>query len=241
MSGGHRGLLATIGTLFALSGTTLIVVAMASQEHVPRPPASAVGAEPPVSTVGSIGPPRSGLDRSPTYPVPEQVLPRSKPVTLDIPAIGVHSSLLALGLNADGTVQVPSGTSYDEAGWYRYSPTPGSVGPAVILGHVSGAHGASVFFNLGDLRPGDRVMVTRRDGSVAVFEIKGLRHYPKDLFPTELVYGNTDYAALRLITCGGSFNFSTGHYVDNVIAFASLVRRAGHPEHLDTPQARPAE
>jgi len=221
MSGGHRGLLATIGTLFALGGTTLIVVAMASQEHAPRPPASAVGSLPPASAVGTLGPPRSWHDQSPS--AVGQVLPRSKPVAIDIPAIGVHSSLLSLGLNADGTVQVPWGTSYDEAGWYRYSPTPGSVGPAVILGHVSGAGGASVFFKLGDLRPGNRVMVTRRDGSVAVFEIKGVQHYPKDRFPTELVYGNTNHAALRLITCGGSFNFSTGHYVDNIIAFASLV------------------
>ncbi len=223
MCGSHRRLLATIATVFALSGTTLIVVAMASQERAPQPPASAMGSFPPASAVGSIGPPRSGHDRRPTSPVAEQVLPRSKPVALDIPVIGVHSSLLSLGLNADGTVQVPSGTTYDEAGWYRYSPTPGSAGPAVILGHVSGAGSASVFFKLGDLRPGNRVMVTRRDGSVAVFEIKGIRHFPKDRFPTQLVYGNTNHAALRLITCGGSFNFSTGHFVDNIIAFASLV------------------
>ncbi len=80
-----------------------------------------------------------------------------------------------------------------------------------------------MFFKLGDLRTGDRVRVTRRDGSVAVFEVTGVRRYPKDHFPTKLVYGNTNNAALRLITCGGSFNFSTGHYVDNIIAFASLV------------------
>jgi hypothetical protein len=80
-----------------------------------------------------------------------------------------------------------------------------------------------VFFRLGNLRPGDRVTVSRRDGSVAVFEISRVRHYPKNRFPTELVYGNTDDAALRLITCGGSFNFSTGHFVDNVIAFGTLV------------------
>jgi hypothetical protein len=239
MSGGRRGLLATIGTLFALSGTTLIVVAMASQERPPQPPASAVGSLPPASAEGSVGPPRTSYDRSRS--VVELVLPRSKPVAIDIPSIGVHSSLLSLGLNSDGSVQVPSGDSYNEAGWYRYSPTAGSVGPAVILGHVSGAGGASVFFRLGDLRPGDKVMVTRRDGSVAEFEITRVRHFSKDHFPTELVYGNTDNAALRLITCGGSFNYSTGHYVDNVIAFASLVRRAGHPEHLDTPQARPEE
>ena len=216
MRAAHKGLLATIvGTLLALSGTTLIVVAMASQHHAPQPPAWAAG---------SIGAPPSGSDPSPTSMVVGPVLPRSKPVAIDIPAIGVHSSLLYLGVNPDGTIQVASGTSYNEAGWYKYSPTPGSVGPAVILGHVdSGAWGASVFFKLGDLRPGNTVMVTRRDGLVGVFRITGVRHYPKDHFPTQLVYGNTDNAALRLITCGGSFNYSTGHYVDNIIVFASLV------------------
>jgi hypothetical protein len=66
-------------------------------------------------------------------------------------------------------------------------------------------------------------MVTRRDGSVAVFEITGVRRYPKDHFPTELVYGNTNNAGLRLITCGGWFDSSTGHYVDNIVVFASLT------------------
>jgi Sortase domain len=216
MSQGHRNLLAAIGIFLALSGTTLITVAARSRERPPEPAAAAAG------TVA----PSSSTHVSPASTIVE-ALPRSKPVALDIPSIGVHSSLLSLGLNADGSVQVPSGTSYDEAGWYKYSPTPGSLGPAIILGHVdSGARGASVFFELGHLRPGNRVMVTRRDRSIAVFEIMGVRRYPKDRFPTQLVYGNTDQAALRLITCGGVFNFSTGHYVDNIVVFASLVDHA---------------
>ncbi|HUF59930.1 MAG TPA: class F sortase [Actinomycetota bacterium] len=150
-------------------------------------------------------------------------MPRSKPVAIDIPSIGVHSSLLSLGVNADNTVQVPSGPGYDQAGWYRFSPTPGSLGPAVILGHVSGARGASVSFELGRLRPGDRVKVARRDGSVAIFEVTRVRRYPKDRFPSQLVYGNTDHPALRLITCGRLFDSTTGHHVDNVVVFASLV------------------
>jgi sortase (surface protein transpeptidase) len=134
-------------------------------------------------------------------------------------------------VNADGTVQVPSGTSYDEAGWYKFSPAPGSLGPAVILGHVdSGARGASVFYKLGSLRPGNTVMVTRRDGSIAVFDVTGIRRYPKERFPTQLVYGDTDEAALRLITCGSSFDFSTGHYVDNIVVFATLVGSRSSPD-----------
>jgi hypothetical protein len=93
-----------------------------------------------------------------------------------------------------------------------------------------------VFFRLGDLRPGNRVSVTRRDGSIAAFEVTGVRRYPKDHFPTQLVYGNTNDAALRLITCGGSFDFSTGHYVDNVVVFATLVDRVSGRALRVTPQ-----
>ena len=81
-------------------------------------------------------------------------------------------------------------------------------------------------FSTRNLRPGNRVLVTRQDRSIAVFEITGVRRYAKVRFPTQLVYGNTNHAALRLIACGGSFDFSTGHYVDNVVVFA-ISRRSG--------------
>jgi Sortase domain len=212
MRGGRRGPLTTIvGSVLAVGGAILIAVAMASQHHAPQPPASAAGV---------VGPSLS----PPTRKAVELSLPRSKPTSIDIPAIGVHSSLQPLGLNDDGTVEVPAGALFDVAGWYRYSVDPGSIGPAIILGHIdSGHYGASVFFRLGDLQPGDHVLVTRHDGVKAVFEVTGVRRFLKTQFPTRLVYGDTKNAALRLITCGGAFDSSTGHYVDNTIVFASLV------------------
>jgi sortase (surface protein transpeptidase) len=156
------------------------------------------------------------------------VLPASKPVSLTIPAIGVESALIRLGQTADGTLEVPApGRNYDKAGWYRYSPTPGVLGPSVIVGHVDSATtGPSVFFRLGKLRPRDQVRVTRTDGSVAIFEVDDVRRFRKARFPTKLVYGDTDHAALRLITCGGPFD-SAGHYRDNVVVLASLVGSEG--------------
>ncbi len=223
MRDGHRGLLATVAVVvFAVGGAGAIVVAVASQKHAPQPLPAAAGSLGSVDThVRRSTSPSPTTVASPTTVGP--VLQRSKPVRVDIPAIGVHSPLQYLGETA-GSVDVPSGSTYNEAGWYKYSPAPGSLGPAVILGHVdSGAWGPSVFFKLGDLRRGDRVFVTRADGLVAVFQVSGVRHFPKAAFPTQLVYGNTDFAALRLITCGGSFDWSTGHYVDNIVVFASLV------------------
>lgn len=116
------------------------------------------------------------------------------------------------------------GPRYDEAAWYDGSATPGSVGPAVIVGHVDSVSGGpSVFFDLGGLQPGDRVEVTRADGLVAVFRVHAVRSFPKDDFPSLLVHGDTRGAALRLITCGGTFEPTTGHYRDNIVVFASLV------------------
>ncbi len=153
------------------------------------------------------------------------ILQASNPVSLSVPSLGVKSALLDLGLNPDGTVQVPSLTDPDsKAGWYKNSPTPGSVGPAIILGHIdSKQFGPGVFYELGNLKPGAEVDVTRQDGTVAVFKVDGVRSYPKNNFPTKEVYGNIDHAGLRLITCGGTFDPSKGSYESNIVAFASLV------------------
>jgi hypothetical protein len=224
MRGGRRKLVvAVVAGVLAASGATAIAVAVAAQKHAPQPPLSAAGSLGPsaVSVATPVAP-------SSTVTVPKvvgPVLPASKPVAMDIPAIGVRSVVQYLGLTAQHTLQVPApGPHYNEAAWYKYSSTPGALGPAVISGHVdSAAQGPSVFYKLGELRRGDKVLVTRADDLVAVFRVDGVRRYPKDHFPTRLVYGNTDHAALRLITCGGSFDSSTGHYLDNIVVFASLV------------------
>jgi sortase (surface protein transpeptidase) len=156
------------------------------------------------------------------------VLAPSPPVTLDVPAIGVHTSLLTLGLNPDGTVEVPPLES-DEAGWYGGSPTPGALGPAVILGHVDSARsGPSVFHDLAALVPGDAIGVTRADGREVAFRVDEVARYPKRAFPAEVVYGDIGHAGLRLITCGGTFDESAHSYTDNVVVYASAVS-AGHP------------
>lgn len=150
----------------------------------------------------------------------------SEPVLITIPAIGVRSPVLTLGQSRSGAMEVPPpGPRYNDAGWYRYSPTPGSLGPAVVVGHVDSAKdGPSVFARLGSLRPRDLVRITRADGSVAVFAIEAVRRFAKAAFPTELVYADTDKAALRLVTCGGPFESATGHYRDNIVVLASLVQ-----------------
>jgi hypothetical protein len=193
------------GTALLLGGAAAIGVAILAQQHAPSPTAAAGG------TVGPAAP-------------KEPSLPRSAPISVDIPAIGVRSPLLRLGLNPDGTIQVPDlATSADEAAWYKYSVTPGQIGAAVIEGHVDSQVGPAVFFRLGALHPGDRIDVTLADRMTAVFRVTGVREYTKGNFPTKMIYGATNYASLRVVTCGGTFDYATGHYLSSVVVFASLV------------------
>lgn len=152
-------------------------------------------------------------------------LAASQPTSLRIPAIGVSSPTFKVGLNADDTMEVPQpGPDYDKAAWYKFSPTPGEVGPSVIIGHIDSAeNGPSVFYDLDKLQPGDKVAVTRQDGTVAVFEIDKVQTFPKSDFPTELVYGDTSKSELRLITCGGVFDDAANNYVSNIVAFGHLL------------------
>ncbi|MGW3684160.1 class F sortase [Streptomyces prasinus] len=149
-----------------------------------------------------------------------RALGRSVPVGLEIPAIGVDTPVMRLGLARDRTVQVPPLTADDVAGWYRHSPTPGQIGPSVILGHVTvGVHGDGVFRHLARLRHGDLIVARLENGTAAVFAVGSVRTVAKADFPTDAVYGNVDRPELRLITCGGP---RTGEeYRDNVIVFAA--------------------
>jgi sortase (surface protein transpeptidase) len=148
-------------------------------------------------------------------------------VSLDIPSLQIDTALLKLGLNHDGTLQVPWKPLL--AGWYTGSPTPGELGPAIIAGHVdSWATGPAVFYRLGQVAVGARVRVTRADSSVADFQVTAVRTYPKVAFPTDVVYGNVDRAELRLITCG-TWNSTTQEYDGNVVVFADLVRPRQQP------------
>jgi LPXTG-site transpeptidase (sortase) family protein len=145
----------------------------------------------------------------------------AEPVSLVIPAIDVSTRLIHLGLTSTGALQVPTTTAV--AGWYTGSPRPGEPGGAVIAGHVDSVAGPGVFSRLGMLKPGERVYVRRADGTLAVFAITSVRSYPKTGFPTSAVYGPTPDAQLRLITCGGTFDWATHHYLSNTIAYASLM------------------
>src|SRR3954447_25056642 len=211
----------------AVAGVLLLVVGARAQREAPQVPASAQGTLEPTPARTTE---RAETGRAETLRAAvTKPLPRSEPVSLRIPAIGVRTRVYPIGKAPDGTLAVPQpGPRLDTAAWFENSPTPGQPGPAIVEGHVDSERGPSVFFRLGALRPGNRIQVTRRDATVVVFTVNGVRDFKKSSFPTALVYGARDLATpqLRLITCS-DFDRSIGHHVGNPVVFAHLP--AVHP------------
>jgi hypothetical protein len=143
----------------------------------------------------------------------------SRPVRIQIPAIGVDAPIVPLGLDPDRMLQVPR--NFGDAGWWTGGARPGEAGPAIIVGHIDSHTGPAVFFRIGELGRGAAIIVVRRDRSRARFTVIGSERYPKSDFPTARVYGPTAEPALRLITCSGAFDRASGHYVDNTVVYAA--------------------
>ena len=209
--GAHARLLSaavlSAGLLAAGAGTVGLVMA-----HVSSAPSARLAARPSPVAVPSG---RTLLPVSLSA-----VAPAPKPVWLTIPALGVKAPIVTLGLNRNGTLQVPSSTTV--VGWYTNSPRPGATGSAVIAGHVDSRSGPGVFFWLRTMRRGERIYVQRADGTLAVFTVTAVRTYAKARFPTATVYGPVPDAELRLITCGGTFDYARGSYLSNVVVYARL-------------------
>ena len=148
-------------------------------------------------------------------------LPKGAPCRITIRSIGVDAPVIELGLRSDGTLQVP--TVYSEAGWWKGGAKPGKIGSSVIVGHVDNLRGPAVFYRLPKLKSGDVVTISRVDKRPVRYVIEDLGVWAKSNFPSEIVYGPTPIAELRLITCGGVFNRSTGHYTNNIIAFGRMI------------------
>jgi hypothetical protein len=193
------------GAVLIAGGAAAVGAAIAAQQHAPQPSQSAAG---------TTGPGKAWW----------LSLRRSVPVSIEIPAIGVHSVLLSLGVKHDGTMEVPPlHRTPNAAGWYKYSVTPGQIGTSVIEGHVDSKQGPAVFFRLGALRPGNLVNVRLADGVTGVFRVTGVRQYSKSKFPAKTLYRATRFAGLRLITCGGAFDYATSQYLSSIVVFAFLV------------------
>ncbi|MCY1136394.1 class F sortase [Actinoplanes sp. Pm04-4] len=206
----HRTHALIIAAVLAIAGAAAIAIGH-HDEPAAEPPLTAPPAAPSSAPATKVG--HDVLTRG-------KLLPASVPTRVRIPALDVDEAITGLGQEPDGSMQVP--TDARTVGWYTKAPTPGSLGPAVLAGHVN-FHGADgTFARLSALHNGDRVEITRQDGITAVFAVTRVDRYAKNQFPAGAVYGAIDHAGLRLITCGGYFDRRSGHYVDNIVAYAEL-------------------
>lgn len=217
------------GVVTVLVGLLLMMVApeqygLADQRTTlpPRSQANATGLPDPYFQAPATAPPPL-----PSIPAAPAMQP-STPVRLVVKRLGINAPISSVGLDGQGAIEVPPVADPNLVGWYRSGPTPGEAGPAIILGHKDTRSGSAVFSRLDEIRNGDVIEVRRKDGIIAVFTVGGLEQAEKSVFPTQRVYGESPNPQLHLITCGGTYNRTTGHYTDNVIAYATMTstRRA---------------
>lgn len=154
-------------------------------------------------------------------PMKQLGLPAAEPTNISIENLGISAGFIPLGKNSDQTMEVPNEPHL--VGWYRLAPTPGEVGPAVIVGHVDSPLGPAIFWQLNQLAQGDTVIISRQDSSTVTFEVVSVEQYPQDNFPTDKVYGAIDYPGLRLITCGGTYDKNTQRYSHNTVVYARMT------------------
>lgn len=190
---------AAVTAVCAGAGVALLTLGL-GQAYVPYPPSFEVSAPDAARESATLG--------------------HSAPVELTIPDIDLRTSqLVELGLTRDRRLEAPR--NWEAVGWYSLGSSPGQEGPAVLAGHLDSETGPAVFHRLGELRDRDTVSVERADGAVVDFTVYAVERHAKGDFPTEEVYGDTERPELRLITCGGAFDASTGHYTDNIVVFAA--------------------
>ncbi len=208
--GNYLGLACLVAAVaLFISGTLSITRGLSDQRQVAA-----------TQNLGSIPKPN-------VQPKPGLFMGYAAPTSINIPAIEVTSALITVGREANGAIEAPKAPDFDKAAWYRDSPAPGQYGASVIVGHVdsyANDNGASVFYSLSTLKPGDIINIERSDKTKAVFKVYATRLYDRQKIPADQVYGsNSSDAELRLITCAGQFDTVTDEYSSNTVIFASLI------------------
>lgn len=201
---------------------TIVGTLVALGVWLAAPGAAAVPPTTPAAATVAPAPP-------PVRPTPEAPRPRG----VRIASRDIAADMVPLGLNDDGTLEVPADPHM--AGWWTGGARPGEAGPSVVVGHVDSFDGPGIFYRLADTAVGERVTIDRADGSPVHFRVTRIETHPKDAFPTAAVYGHTDLPTLRLVTCAGRFDTVERSYDDNVVVFAEAEAPVTPPPRTAKP------
>lgn len=195
--------------------------------HRPTPVLTTTGAAALPQTVSGAKP-RGARLPSAQAPRPSAPSERSlRPERITIPVLGIDRRPVPLHVLGDGSLQAPP--RYDDVGWWKNGPLPGSAGNAVVVGHVDSTTGPAVFYGLATLQRGDQMAVTRRDAAVVRFRVRNVQRFPVADFPADRVFRRSGPPGLVLITCGGTYDRVAGRYLDNVVVFADRVDDGNRP------------
>jgi sortase (surface protein transpeptidase) len=141
-----------------------------------------------------------------------------QPVAMEVPSLTIAAGVTGVGTDANRAMQVPD--DFNTVGWYRYGPSPGEPGSAVVAGHLDDARGRSVFFDLQRIEVGAEVYVTFEDSSRARFRVYEKRSYDSGNIPSKEIFARNGDPVLALITCGGRWDSSIGRYTETVVIYA---------------------
>jgi hypothetical protein len=220
------------GTTACSAAASVVTVATragpaATSSPPPTPPAAPVGAE----TAPSADTKVSVATTPPTTTPPPAIashaaqldqLPAAAavvPVALTAGDDAISGPVVPTGVNAStGELDLPGEAKV--VAWYRYGPTPGAPGSAVLAGHVDWHGVPGIFFRLRELHAGDAVAVTMSDGSLQSWTVTDVTLVAKPELPVAEVFSRTGPPTLTLVTCGGSFDSKTRHYRSNVVVTA---------------------
>lgn len=153
----------------------------------------------------------------PTATFKEPVKPGAIATNLSIPSIKVNEEIKHMGLNSNGNLEPPQGVLQ----WYNKSAPVGANGISVLAGHVSYNDVPDVFWNLHDVKIGDKVSVKYSDGSTKNFKIVRKGPVNKNhLQYDSTVWGTSKTPSLVLATCDTDSRLVGHHHVDNYVAWA---------------------
>lgn len=215
---------ALMASLFAVGGLWLVACGGSNgdQTSTEAPGTTTTTTIPATPTTTTLAPstvaPEPSTTTTTTSPA---ALPTGiRPERVVIPSIGVDAPTVTLDLGGSEP-EVPD--DFADAGWYEQTRLPGEIGPAVIAGHIDSKTGPAVFYRLDQLRAGDQITVRGGAGASRTFSVVGSGQYLKDQLPPEVFAFGEAAPELRLITCGGAFDRSSGHYRDNYVVYARAV------------------
>ena len=158
-------------------------------------------------------PPETSAPPPPTTTVP----PVAEPTRLRIPSLGVDAAVVPVGLALDGQMEIPAAS---DVGWYRLGPRPGDPGSAVLAAHVDFGGRPGAFYDLGAIPVGAEVVVDTTAGSRR-YVVTVREQVAKADVELARYFTGEGPARLTLITCGGAFSRSAGHYQDNLLITAA--------------------